>query len=127
MGWYGGRGKWQKWLSQSKMPGPRDRGIVVNILRVHAAIILGQFDGQDDAGEQEQSAAAKAHPERIHGVSQETAGQDFGCVHDVAERLALGDFFHQGHLDPFDVLVEVADDGGGVLLRLLSDQVGGVL
>lgn len=39
--------------------------LIVNILCVHAAVVLGQFHCQDDAGEKEQSAAAQAHPEGI--------------------------------------------------------------
>ena len=39
--------------------------LVVNILCVHPAIELGQFHSQDDARQQEEGAAAQAHPESV--------------------------------------------------------------
>lgn len=39
--------------------------LVVNILRFHPAVVLGQFHSQDDARQQEDGAAAQTHPEGV--------------------------------------------------------------
>lgn len=39
--------------------------LVVDVLSVHPAIELGQFDRQDDARQQEEGAAAQTHPEGV--------------------------------------------------------------
>lgn len=36
-----------------------------DVLRVHPPVILGQFDGEDDAGDQKDAAASQTEPERV--------------------------------------------------------------
>lgn len=36
-----------------------------DVLRVHPSVVLGQFDGEDDAGDEEDAAASQAEPERV--------------------------------------------------------------
>lgn len=36
-----------------------------DILRVHPPVVLGQFDGEDDAGDEEDAAASQTEPERV--------------------------------------------------------------
>lgn len=36
-----------------------------DVLRVHPSVILGQFDGEDDAGDQKDTAASQTEPERV--------------------------------------------------------------
>lgn len=36
-----------------------------DVLRVHPPVVLGQFDGEDDAGDEEDAAASQTEPERV--------------------------------------------------------------
>lgn len=36
-----------------------------DVLCVHPSVILGQFDGEDDTGDQKDAAAAQTEPERV--------------------------------------------------------------
>lgn len=36
-----------------------------DVLRVHPSVVFGQFDGDDDTGEQEDAAQSQSKPERV--------------------------------------------------------------
>lgn len=39
--------------------------LLKDVLRVHPPVILGQFDGEDYTGDEQDTAASQAEPERV--------------------------------------------------------------
>lgn len=51
--------------------------LLKDVLRVHPPVVLGQFDGEDDAGDEKDGAASQTKPE---GVLENTSGtKTFTC------------------------------------------------
>lgn len=64
-----------------------------DVLRVHPPVELGQFDGEDDAGQEKDTAASQTEPERV--LKHITRGTGFSLLFTLplVKHLASQNFF----------------------------------